>query len=831
MARTTIDYGIDLGTTNSSIAVLRGSGPEPIRDDDSREIMPSVVAVDERGRTHVGWPAKSLVDERPDWGAREFKRKMGLDWSYPFANRRSTATPEELSAEVLSALREIAEQNESESLEAAVITIPASFRNPSCEATRRAAEIAGLKQTPLLQEPVAAALTYGFHSRGDKAFWLVYDFGGGTFDAAIIQVRDDIIHVVNHGGDDKLGGKDIDLAIVREILIPAIYREYGDFGIREADPRWQTVYGRLKAAAENAKIILSKKQQATVELEFSKNGGVAKELRFEYPLKRAEVERLAEPKIAQSIAITRRALAEKRLRPDHIEKILLVGGPTKMPYLRERLADSAEGLGIPIEFSVDPMTVVARGAAIFAGTQQIVRTTSKAPTKGVISLSLEFTPVGTDTEPPISGKASAPDVGDFRGYTVEFARPGWKSGKIELSREGTFYGTLFVETRGRTEFEIHIRDPKGSRCRTDLTTVAYTVGITISEQPLTATVGLELAGGKFDRLILKGTPLPAKKRRTYKNVVGVFPQAGTGCIRTRLLQGENDHARRNHKIGELTIRPDQVGRPVPAGSDVEILLEIDESQHFYLKAFIPILDEEFPVDWDYHQPSPSLQILKSEYAIELERLAKIAEQAKALGNSAALAALEAIDRQGVVRELETLLHAAADDQDALETARHRLLDLQIGLDAVEEDLNWPALVEQAKQEIQLTKKDIESAGNDGDKREAREIERELKAALQAKDGDVTRNRMEALSRVRFRVLARDPRFWVRWFQWCEERKSEVRDPAVGAKLLAQGHRAMQNNDLELLRSAVRQLLDQMPEREQKEIEQRFGSTLMRAENE
>jgi molecular chaperone DnaK len=705
--RTTIDYGIDLGTTNSAIAILRGSGPEPIKDDESREFMPSVVAVDERGHKQVGLTAKNITTQHPDWGAREFKRKMGKDWRHTFATTGSTASPEELSADVLRALLENAEQNTSESIEAAVITIPASFNNPATEATRRAGEIAGLKQIALLQEPVAAGLTYGFHSCGERAFWLVYDFGGGTFDAAVIQVRDEIIQVVNHGGDDTLGGKDIDAAIVAEILIPAMYRRYGDFGMREDDAKWNALYGKLRTASEKAKIALSKKQRADVYVEISKDDGLGEELCFEYELTRPEIEPLAESKIARSIAITRRVLADKRLRPDHIEKVLLVGGPTKMPYLRQRLADPLKGLGIPLEFSIDPMTVVASGAAIFAGTQQIMKTNAKPRARGIVSLALEFTAVGTDTEPPISGKASALEVNDFQGYTVEFVRPGWKSGKVELSREGTFYGALFVETRGRTEFEIHLRDAKGTRCETDLNRVAYTVGISISEQPLTATVGLELAGGDFDPLIVKGTPLPAKIRRSHQN------QDKTGWVRTRLLQGENRRANRNRKIGELSIPPERIGRPLPTGSEVEILLKIDESQNFHFEAFIPILDETFQADWDYHQPSPNLQSLKNEYAIELERLAKIALQANTLNHSAARDALDAIRGQGLVEELERLLESRADDVDALETARHRLLDVQLALDAVEADLNWPSLVNQAKEEIQLTKKEVENKGQRG----------------------------------------------------------------------------------------------------------------------
>jgi len=357
----------------------------------------------------------------------------------------------------------------------------------------------------------------------------------------------------------------------------------------------------------------------------------------------------------------------------------------------------------------------------------------------------------------------------------------------------------------------------------------YTVGLSISEQPLTATVGVALSSGEFDPLILKGTPLPAKKRSTYRNTIDVLPTDNRGAIRIPFVQGEDRRACRNSLIGTLEILPDKAGRPVPVGSEVEVFLEVDGSQTFHVKVYVPVLDEEFPAKYLYHRPTPDLQKLREEYENELERLDALREQARGTEEKDVQAHLSALEDQDLLNDIERLLTAAEADRDALERAQRKLLDFQLTLDAVEEALNWPTLVKQANEEVQMARQVLEGAGKDEDKREAREIERELKAALQARDADVVRNRIEALSRVRFRVLARDPGFWVGWFQWCGEHKDELRDPAVGAKLLARGNRALQNNDLDGLKAVVRQLICELPEQKKQQITKGLGSTLMKAE--
>jgi len=246
MNRATIDFGIDLGTTNSSIAVLEGTQTRVFKNDLGQEITPSAVWIDKRGETFVGQQAKAQLGFRDEDAYAEFKLQMGTPQICHFAASGRQMTPEELSAEVLKSLRGDVKKSMGEEVAAAAITVPASFAQPQCQATNKAAQLAGLSFSPLLQEPVAAGLAYGFQSESDRVFWMVYDFGGGTFDAAIIQVREGLITVVNHEGDNHLGGKLIDREIVNQLLVPALLQEYTLSDFRRGNPKWKSAFARLK---------------------------------------------------------------------------------------------------------------------------------------------------------------------------------------------------------------------------------------------------------------------------------------------------------------------------------------------------------------------------------------------------------------------------------------------------------------------------------------------------------------------------------------------------------------------------------------------------------
>ncbi len=325
LSRTTVDYGIDLGTTNSVIAVLDSTEAEVIRNNDGSEFTPSVVYLDRRGDFVVGRGAFERLAMDPGNTIAEFKLQMGSDHTYTFERDGRVMTPEALSAEVLKSLRADVQQRKGEDLRAAVISVPAAFELPQCDATRRAAELAGLAFSPLVQEPVAAAMAYGFQDEGEKAFWLVYDLRGGTFDAAVIQLRDGLIQVVNHEGDNHLGGKLIDWAIVEQLLVPAVKEQCSVEDFRRGNAKWQVAFAKLKWNAEKAKIQLSRADRAEILIDNLLTDANGASVAFETTLKRNDVERLMDPFVARTIDISRKVLADKALAPEDVGKVISGG--------------------------------------------------------------------------------------------------------------------------------------------------------------------------------------------------------------------------------------------------------------------------------------------------------------------------------------------------------------------------------------------------------------------------------------------------------------------------------------------------------------------------
>ena len=526
MARETIDFGVDLGTTNSSIAVMTDTGPEVFRNNEGFEYTPSAAWIDKKNNLFVGRRAKERLEDDYENAAGEFKLQMGTQQERVFARSGRRMKPEELSAEVLKSLKADVRQNSGEEIQAAVITVPAAFELPQCEATNRAAQLAGFSQSPLVMEPVAAALAYGFNSEQDNVFWLVYDFGGGTFDAAVIQVRDGAIQVVNHEGDNHLGGKLIDWAIVDELLIPAAIQErrLTDFR-RGGNNKWIGAIAKLKQHAEEAKIRVSRDNSAEIIIEFLCQDDRGDAVRFEYELKRADLERLAEPFVRRSINICKKVLVDKRLSPANMEKLILVGGPTLTPYFRERLEDKGEGLGIPLEFRVDPLTVVSRGAAIFSRTQRVTGIEPETVRPGQFALQLEYKPVGPDTEPLLGGRVMSQETKDFSGFHIEFIRPAghppYRSGRIGLGRDGSFMINLLAEKGPANTFMIELYDAKGNKCETVPDRIRYTVGQVITDPPLIHSVGVAMANNEMDILLEKGIALPARRRSIHRTVVDV----------------------------------------------------------------------------------------------------------------------------------------------------------------------------------------------------------------------------------------------------------------------------------------------------------------------
>ncbi len=830
MARQTIDFGIDLGTTNSSIAVLDKNGPHVFRNNEGDQITPSAVYIDKKGAVRVGDAAKERIVSEPNDAASEFKLWMGTEQKKVFARANRVLAPEELSAEVLKSLRQDVKKNTGEDVEAAVITVPAAFDAPQSIATERAAKLAGIQLSPLLQEPIAAALAYGFQSDRENVFWLVYDFGGGTFDAAVIHVRDGLIQVVNHGGDNDLGGKLIDWAIVEHIFVPKILREYQLAHFNRSNAKWLSAFAKLKHWAEKTKIALSKDQSFDLPEEFICLSDNGTPVQLDCTVSRAEVETLFHPHLAKTINICRRVLAEKKLTAQDIERVLLVGGPTYMPYLRQVLPDVKEGLGILLEFGIDPLTVVAQGAALFAGGQRLTKTKS-IPELGKYGLELEYKPIGVETEPLFGGRVIAAERKSLKGFSLRFtnpeARPPWNSGNIPVHEDGTFMATLWAEKQQQNKFVIELFDPTGRRCPANPDHMLYTVGLVITDPPLTHNIGVAMANNEVDVFFEKGTPLPAKsKMHSHQTVVAIRRGGKDGRITIPLVEGDHvESADLNLRIGEFTVDLVDVNRDVPLGSEIEIKLEIDSSRLLKGSIYVPLLDKEFPLRIDLVRRQPNPDEMRREFEANKQKLQSAQDDTGQLSDVKAQQILAELGDENTVASIEMLLKSAVDEQ-AARTCENQLLHFKKAIRKLEAQSQVPRLVADANNEIQWTQESVEANGSQEERRQFEELKRDVENAI---NGDVStlEKRTTKLFQLRIRILMRTPEYWVGLKEYLAERRDAMTDQAQAKLWFDHADKAINGNDLDALKSACTQLRSLLPVMDEF---RGYGGTTLRSRN-
>ena len=343
--------GIDLGTTNSEIAIYRDGRPEVLRDDQGRIILHSVVGLTENGELLVGEEARNQFLLYPERTVRSIKRRMGSDAKVRLGEREYT--PQEISAIILSRLKEIAQAQLGRTIRKAVITVPAYFSDTQRQATREAGEIAGLEVARIINEPTAAALVYEAAQHQGKRI-LVYDLGGGTFDVSVVRIEQGVVEVISSHGNNHLGGDDFDHKIVEHVLEHLKLKH----GVDVAD-RPQAM-ARILRSAEDAKKQLSDHPYARIAEEYlAEHSGQPVNLDLE--LSREEYEDMIAPFIEETLGAIHIALESAGLTSSQVDEILLVGGATRTPLIRRRLV---EVFGSQPRGEVDPDLCVAMGAAI-----------------------------------------------------------------------------------------------------------------------------------------------------------------------------------------------------------------------------------------------------------------------------------------------------------------------------------------------------------------------------------------------------------------------------------------------------------------------------------
>ena len=370
--------GIDLGTTNSAIAVIEAGEPTIIENSEGARTTPSIVAISKTNERLVGQIAKRQAVTNPTNTIYGIKRFMGHDFTdevvqkdidvVPYTIKKSETggviveldgkdyRPEEVSAMILSKLKADAEAKLGEKITEAVITVPAYFNDSQRKATQDAGKIAGLDVKRIINEPTAAALAYGFNKKKEEKI-AVYDFGGGTFDVTILEVGDDVVEVQATDGNAHMGGRDIDQAVVRHLI--AEFKKSDGVDLAKDKLALQ----RLDEAAEKAKLELSSTTESNINIPFISQGADGP-LHFDITLTRAKLEELAHEYVDKSIEITKRALEAAGIPKKDINEVILVGGQTRMPAIQNAVK---ELFGKEPNRTINPDEVVALGAAIQAG--------------------------------------------------------------------------------------------------------------------------------------------------------------------------------------------------------------------------------------------------------------------------------------------------------------------------------------------------------------------------------------------------------------------------------------------------------------------------------
>lgn len=568
----TVNFGIDLGTTNSAIARMTPKGVQilPIRQSN---YIPSVVAVDSRGEVKVGAEAMNPLLESARW----FKRIMGTTNTVQLGDR--AWTPQELSAEVLKTLRATAKQKTNEDLVDVVITVPAMFSQPQCHATNEAARLAGLNAVALVQEPIAAATAY-LSDDPIPGYYLVYDLGGGTFDVSLIKLEDHEMTVIGHGGDNYLGGSDFDRTIFDWVL-SQIEQQGGNVSQFEKDSRRRM----LLQACENARIDLTDLETTQIYLDDFASLPFAK-----IDLTRQILEDLIADSVTRTIQVVLERVRNASLAPSDIRSILMVGGPTHMPYIRQRLEAET---GIALNLDQDPMTVVAKGAAIHAGT--ILKNETLITGSSDVVLELFYDPITPEARTFVSGKVAHP--AGFEGEIRLCREEGdWETGWIAL-RNGAFQTEVALGRLAQTGFRIEARDSSGGQVPISPSTFSISSGVRAATNVVPYNYSVVLEGGKKVHSIVKaGQPLPASSSAVTLKLARTIVAGSDDQAAIHFVEGNSDYAEDCVTVGRLEIRGSDIRRSLKEGADIEVKMKVDEKRLVTAQVYIPTLDEDFRVE-------------------------------------------------------------------------------------------------------------------------------------------------------------------------------------------------------------------------------------------
>lgn len=802
--------GIDLGTTNSAAAVYDGENVSLVRSSQGGVLTPSVVRLDARANHLVGARARRFMDADPENTRGEFKRLMGTSHTLHFRSAGVDKRPEELSALVLETLRRDFEQQFGFAPREAVITVPALFELPQNRATADAARIAGFERIELLQEPVASAIAAGWTRDDSGGPWLVYDLGGGTFDASLLETKEGLLRVVGHDGDNFLGGRDIDQLMVEWILAELERRDGVRIDVRDAEHA--TSLRRLRLACEEAKCDAADGDIVLVLPRAFVVGG--RDVDVDMLLPRGEFDAICSRVVERTIAVCERLLRHHGLSSSQLGQVVLVGGPTVMPTLRNRVRDA---LGNISDVRVDPMTVVAEGAALFAGSAGLdARPKAAAPkAEAGPKVWLQFPALTSDPSPYVVGRLVSVEA-DIAKVKLRHADGGWESSEEPVDAEGCF--TVMVQLKARSTTELLLEGVSSDGRKVPLNPKAISIrhGVALSDPPLSRSVGVALADNSVRVYFERGCPLPARRTFSFSTVQTIAPGSADLAIRIPIVQGEFPFANLCRLVGTLEISGLEMKQALLAGSMIEVTLSFDRAGTLHANARVPLLNQVF--DSVANLVSPTLSSEQILALVETTRQRIEAMYADAMQFLPDTARLELVRLDDLLEEVAQGAHCGAGgDADALERARRQLLDIDGKLAELEAEKAWPELEQRCHFEVGWASAWVTQHGSDVDRQSLHNAVSGLERARKARSASEMKRQLTLIRRLGSAAYLRSPGAWNDEFEHAASRVSEAHDVAKAQALVDRGRKAAHKGDLHSLEAITRELWSLLPADHQERV--------------
>lgn len=818
MARNKIDYGIDLGTTNSAICRMEKGEPVVIKTDVLKDTMPSCISVNKKGSIKAGDSAYNTMkqDKRratKSWhkGASntyvEFKRTMATDTQYPCSNLHKSFSSEELSAEVLKALKSFVTD---EKFSSVVITVPAKFTVNQKTATMEAAKMAGFKHCELLQEPIAASMAYGVSSEEKDGLWMVFDFGGGTFDSALLKVEDGIMQVFDTEGDNYLGGKNLDYAIVDNIIIPYLQENYAIDGYLQDEEKKEVLRDAMKTYAEDAKNQLSFKDHEDIisnlgDLGEDEDG---EETELDLTLSQAQVFDVMRPYFQKAVDICKNLIQRNNLNGSQITKLILVGGPTHSPLIRQMLREQVTP---NVDTSIDPMTAVATGAALYASTMD-AEVSDKEIKVGTVKLDVSYE--STTVEMAEYVPVCLAEGSILNRVFVEFVRgdKAWASGKVEINSKGDVVELNLLEGKANS-FNISCYDDKGNILPCFPNEITIIQGSVVGAAPLPYNIAIARWDRNKKRSVIrmakgleKNKPLPATGViNDLKTTRQLRPGLSSDVLTVPIHQvddfeeAEGKSASLYEHVADVVITGEDVDTLMPADSLVDVTLKVDSSEQMRLE--VRFLATGFTVE----------KVLDTSKKHTMEDT----NEQISKGFAEAESAMKTLSESGIdVNELQEELAAIRTDNENTTEKKevlNHLRELLRKIEKLDAGTEWERVEKELREEFDKLEKAQDDLGNERSAQLVDQLRTQTDNAIRSKNVQVGREVLEQVTRLFFEltILLQCMGF----IRYCNERFASLhwKDSSRARQLVNRGMEQINNNPTtEGLRSIAAELLELLP---------------------